>query len=96
MSHTPGPWTLSDIYLDDEGLPEIAVRALVEGKPCYPAAVCLQFPAAHGMQMANARLIAAAPMLLNALRGVLRVADRATDEFDAARAAIAAATGCNP
>jgi hypothetical protein len=41
---------------------------------------------------ANARLIAAAPDLLEALRGVLRVADRATDEFDAARAAIAKAT----
>ena len=39
------------------------------------------------------QLIAAAPMLLEALRGVIRVADRATDEFDAARAAIAAATG---
>jgi hypothetical protein len=42
---------------------------------------------------ANAQLIAAAPELLEALRGVLRVADRATVEFDAARAAIAKATG---
>lgn len=33
----------------------------------------------------------AAPDLLAALKGVLRVADRATDEFDAARAAIAKA-----
>jgi hypothetical protein len=41
---------------------------------------------------ANARLIAAAPDLLEALHGVLRVADRATDEFDAARAAIDKAT----
>ncbi len=41
---------------------------------------------------ANARLIAAAPDLLEALRGVLRVADRATVEFDAARSAIAKAT----
>lgn len=31
--------------------------------------------------------------LLEALIGVVRVADRATDEFDAARAAIAKATG---
>lgn len=42
---------------------------------------------------ANARLIAAAPDLLEALKGVLRVADRKTDEFDAARAAIAKAEG---
>lgn len=41
---------------------------------------------------AAARLMAAAPQLLEALQGVLRVADRATDEFDAARAAIAKAT----
>ncbi|MGE8630408.1 hypothetical protein [Achromobacter denitrificans] len=38
-------------------------------------------------------LIAAAPCLLAALEGVLRVADRATVEFDAARAAIAKAKG---
>ena len=38
-------------------------------------------------------LIAAAPEMLVALRGVLRVADRATVEFDAARAAIRKATG---
>lgn len=38
----------------------------------------------------------AGPELLAALQGVLRVADRATDEFDAARAAIAKATGAAP
>jgi hypothetical protein len=37
-------------------------------------------------------LLRAAPDLLAALQGVLRVADRATDEFYAARAAIAKAT----
>jgi len=47
----------------------------------------------RGNPDADARLIAAAPDLLEALQGVLRVADRATDEFDAARAAIAKATG---
>ena len=44
-------------------------------------------------QQANASLIAAAPDLLEALLGVLRIADRATVEFDAARAAIKKATG---
>lgn len=38
------------------------------------------------------RLMAAAPDLLEALRGVVRVADRNTDEFNAARAAILKAT----
>lgn len=45
----------------------------------------------HGTE--NAHLIAAAPGLLEALKGVLRVADGATVEFDAARAAIAKAEG---
>jgi hypothetical protein len=43
----------------------------------------------------TAALWAAAPELLEALKGVLAVADRKTDEFDAARAAIAKATGTN-
>lgn len=50
----------------------------------------------RGIQCADARLIAAAPDLLEALRGVVRVADRATVEFEAARAAIAKAEGRAP
>lgn len=41
----------------------------------------------------NKSLIAAAPELLEALQAVVRVADRQTDEFDMARAAIAKALG---
>ncbi|MEI2684245.1 hypothetical protein [Erwinia aphidicola] len=40
-----------------------------------------------------ATLFAAAPELLSALQGVIRVADRETDEFIAARAAVAKALG---
>lgn len=40
---------------------------------------------------ANAKLIAAAPDLLAALKAVVAIADRKTDEFDLARAAIAKA-----
>lgn len=43
--------------------------------------------------IANARLIAAAPELLQALQAVVLVADRKTDELDLAHAAIAKATG---
>jgi hypothetical protein len=42
---------------------------------------------------ANANLISAAPDLLEALQAVIAVADRATDEFDRSRAAIAKALG---
>jgi hypothetical protein len=42
---------------------------------------------------ANARLIAAAPDLLDALQAIVAIADRKTVEFDRARAAIAKAEG---
>jgi hypothetical protein len=42
---------------------------------------------------ADARLIASAPDLLEALIEVVAIADRKTDAFDRARAAIAKATG---
>ncbi|WP_370607667.1 MULTISPECIES: hypothetical protein [Citrobacter] len=41
----------------------------------------------------DAQLISAAPELLEALQAVVMVADRQTDEFDKARAAIAKALG---
>ncbi|EBO4170082.1 hypothetical protein LB58_21180 [Salmonella enterica] len=41
----------------------------------------------------DAQLISAAPELLEALQAVVRVADRQTDEFDMARAAINKALG---
>lgn len=46
-----------------------------------------------GLSHPDLRLIEAAPDLLTALQGVVRIADRKTDEFDAAHAAIAKATG---
>jgi hypothetical protein len=42
---------------------------------------------------ADLHLMSAAPDMFAALEGVLRVADRATVEFDAARAALAKARG---
>lgn len=41
----------------------------------------------------DVRLMEAAPDLLEALQAVVRVADRQTDEFDMARAAISKALG---
>lgn len=46
-----------------------------------------------GGDLRRDRLIAAAPELLAALIRVVAVADRQTEDFDAARAAIARATG---
>lgn len=66
---------------DDEGLGNKTM--LVFGKN-YPVEMTSK---------ENKALIAAAPDLLEALIAVVRVADRATDEFDMARAAIAKALG---
>jgi len=56
-------------------------------------AECSGFGRHSDESLADARLIAAAPKLLEALIAVVKVADRDTDEFIAARAAIAKATG---
>lgn len=76
--HTPGPWKITAASFT---IKAAAVGTVVYGNPDNPN------------RLADARLIAAAPDLLEALKGVLRVADRATTEFDAARAAIAKAEG---
>ena len=94
MSHsfTPGPWYVT-------GKLTRYVEARIGGGLIQEVASCGPTEADGGygpQQAANARLIAAAPDLLEALRGVLRIADRKTDEFDAARAAIAKATGEQP
>jgi hypothetical protein len=88
--HTPGPWTLED----GEAL---VIRGSDDGQICI--ANWLRGRGGLGGRrkndevQANARLIAAAPDLLDALKGVVRIADRQTVEFDAARAAIAKAEG---
>jgi len=78
--HTPGPWELSYLTVKtDDG---------------FYVADCdksLLIPPAQ--MLANARLIAAAPDLLEALEMCVKVAGRKTVEFDAARAAIAKAKG---
>jgi len=85
--HTPGPWTFGhwgdDFWVspDSSGLTQKVAR------------VTWGMGEEREEGRENARLVAAAPELLAALKGVLRVADRKTDEFDAARAAIAKAEG---
>lgn len=95
--HTPGPWRLEEVV--DRSIKHLCPVADVDGFSLltvvhtegYDGDECVPFGAVY--RDADARLIAAAPDLLEALKGVLRVADRKTDEFDAARAAIAKAEG---
>jgi hypothetical protein len=86
--HTPGPWTANKPTQSNG-------RAEVHAGPMLVAQAFNWLLDAEGDEQcwADARLIAAAPDLLEALKAVVRVADRKTDEFDAARAAIKKAEG---
>jgi hypothetical protein len=83
-AHTPGPWH----YQDESD----AYTHIVRGPKGEFVVSAPQDTS--GTAEADTRLIAAAPEMLEALEGVLRVADRKTKEFDAARAAIQKAKGC--
>jgi len=64
--HTPGPWEVATEAFDNEGFPETVIQAL-----CGSAvvAVALDFGENNpGMREHNARLIASAPDLLEALQ----------------------------
>lgn len=92
--HTAGPWHVGD------GGHQVCVVYAADG---YAVADAKVYHGKHeGEASANARLIAAAPALLGALREVLAVADGPRDEasimrglqaIEAARAAIAQAEG---
>lgn len=84
--HTPKPWKISET--DEEGHYVIESE---DGKTaiCYGAG----FYGENNPSEANAHLISAAPDLLEALKSVVAIADRKTDEFDRARSAIAKAEG---
>ncbi len=87
--HTPGTW----LWDEPENWLGLSARVFVREPYGMIAQVQISGWKPKSMALANARLIAAAPDLLAALEGVLRVADRATVEFDAARAAIKLAKG---
>jgi hypothetical protein len=78
--HTPGPWV--------SGLRADGGRINVYADDTMATRICRVETGAE-----DARIVAAAPDLLAALIAVVRVADRTTVEFDAARAAIAKARG---
>lgn len=92
--HTPGPWK-----------PHFEEAYYVTGPDLGRVAMMMNLKGAHGLggrrsgdeSAANCRLIAAAPDLLEALRRAINVLDAtgATDNANAARAAIAKATGAD-
>lgn len=83
--HTPGPWNIDK---DDSGN---GVSANVNGSRYWITGV-IQEPGKEFSDEANARLIAAAPDLLEALQNIVE-SGLSTSRISAARAAIAKATG---
>ncbi|WP_410738335.1 hypothetical protein [Citrobacter portucalensis] len=95
---TPGEWSFSHSSASDDNVACIEINS---SESLHEIAYLQSTPSSIGKYeqtyldktIANAHLIAAAPELLKALQAVVRVADRQTDEFDMARAAIAKALG---
>ena len=84
-AHTPAPWHFKKLATHDGG--HVVMFTTQNGQRTHRLDFLGEF------KEADARLITSAPELLAALIGVVKVADRATVEFDAARAAIAKAEG---
>lgn len=94
---TPGPWA---VFYDHPDIPENIAYIRPASGADYDAheEIAMVFccgPETPGSDTAraNARLLAAAPDLLEALIWVVRISDRKHDAWDAARAAIAKARG---
>lgn len=91
--HTPGPWVAVNVGSDDEPMMEVRAARIAGQPPRHSVAICATGDSPQEMENANARLIAAAPDLLAALKKA-RVAVSAyspdptepLDEIDAALA----------
>lgn len=87
--HTPGPWRTNIARRSDNGIVAAHIVA-ADGGNIAQVAIYDDVP---GLTEAHARLIAAAPELLEALREVVAISDRKHDAWDKAHAAIAKAEG---
>lgn len=97
VTHTPGPWRVHQVQLIGTTDAENIVHSVEASPMGQPAIVAPEiWGSSNAMRLANARLIAAGPELLQALKEVVAIADRRTVEFDRARAAIAKAEGGAP
>jgi hypothetical protein len=81
-AHTPGPWIEHGVLTTGSMRGCIAIGPTKVGRAIVV------------VHRRDVPLVKAAPDMLAALKRVLAVADRKTEEFDAARAVIARAEGC--
>lgn len=99
MKHTPGPWKCMESNFTDEGsFEEATIWYMGSGTDANPMRHIAIIRCGLRESEANARLIAAAPELLEALKA-LREKSRMAEAFDeciAADKAIAKAEGVDP
>ena len=89
QKHTPGPWQVGPVF-DNDGQPEIIIEHMT---PRGNLVVAVAIGGLRG-QVANARLLAAAPELLEALQFVMSAHGEQLDSaFQQAQEAITKATG---
>jgi hypothetical protein len=86
--HTPGPWFVVNIGADDEPMMSVKAARIAGQEPRHEVAICATGDSPQEMEDANARLIAAAPELLEALEMLMDEAT--TDQNLAAIKALAA------
>ena len=87
--HTPGPWAMPD---SGQGrISKVGVNGGWDGM--IATADCGDYARSRSEGLANARLIAAAPDLLEALKDAVRDSESPGQWLDESRAAIAKATG---
>lgn len=85
--HTPGPWREDNADING------VTHYFVAGERGILLGMWSEGCGLGHQADANRRLMLAAPDLLAALKDVVRIADRKTVEFDAARAAVKKAEG---
>lgn len=96
--YTPGPWTLETVPTSCGVCHKVGpFPGKREGDKPRHACLYANYPStwnpADNELFANARLIAAAPDLLEALQAVVAISDRKHEAWDMAHAAIAKALG---
>ena len=81
--HTPGPWTYYLTISDNGPVPQVQTVPVGPIGAAYATMICTlsQTGKKSGTQLANARLIAAAPELLEALYAALPCVEE-SEEFD--------------
>ncbi|EPU8566177.1 hypothetical protein ACVZYT_003944 [Yersinia enterocolitica] len=89
--HTAGPFSFNG-YADWWDISEAKFYTVTD-KEGIVVAFVKEWSDGKAESIGNATLFSAAPELLEALKAVVAIADRDTDVFNAAKAAIAKATG---